>query len=53
MRAVEVLYGASVLPTLKAPQSLLAKPMKLLREVSPPLTTELLFELVLTVPELR
>src|SRR5437764_13761486 len=37
MRAVESLYGASVLPTLNAPQPP-ARPRKLLREASAPFT---------------
>ena len=48
---VEVLYGASVLPILIAPQAAEARPMKLLREVSAPLTELLWLLFVSVVPE--
>src|SRR5215469_2771248 len=46
---VDVLYGASVLPILRAPQGV-ENPMKLLREVRPPLTTSLLLLLLSESP---
>jgi hypothetical protein len=53
MRAVESLYGASVFPILNEPAYWFETPMKLFREVRPPLTTLSLFEFVLTVPEVE
>ena len=49
-RSVDVLYGVSDLPIIAAPQSLPAKPRKLLRENSAPLTTSLVFDVVSLVP---
>ena len=51
MEAVDVLYGASVLPIFNAPDSGDASPMKLLRDVRPPLTTSLVLLLEAPVPE--